>query len=539
MWAPTESIGNLRKLDSQLVSIQDRLGEISAWYHDGGVLIISYNKFRDLVLNKAHKRVEPRLDEGQHEQVLKHLLEGPNIIVADEAHMFKNAATGTASAASRFRSKSRIAMTGSPVANHLEEYYSMIEWIAPGYLGSPVEFRAKFKEPIEEGLYQDSTKAEIRKSLKMLRVLKKDLDPKVCRAGISVLKESLTTKKTEFVLNVPLTPLQATAYSIYVRWTLSKEGLVVANTRLWDWLAILALLCNHPACFIEKLSEREGKPPKDSKLTAKKDKPRSRRSLADRAAKQTNDPELEPGEAPISKLDVPDSLINQQLALFEKVGDDLEKKMQSHKIQLLEQILDAAAKAGDKSLIFSHRLPTLDYLECIFKKRNRRYVRLDGSTKMSVRATEIKRFNTSEDDIYLISTKAGGLGVNLPGANRVVIMDFSFNPTWEVQAIGRAYRIGQTKPVFVYRFTAGGTFEDVVYNKALFKTQLAYRVVDKVNPMRHARKNVRDYLFEPKEVAQTDLSKFRGRDPLVLDRILAIQPRYCVSTDLELRHDSS
>lgn len=116
--------------------------------------------------------------------------------------------------------------------------------------------------------------------------------------------------------------------------------------------------------------------------------------------------------------------------------------------------------------------------------------------------------------------KAGGLGLNIPGANRVIIADFGFNPTWEEQAIGRAYRLGQKKPVFVYRFRSGGTFEEVIYNKAVFKTQLSARVVDHKTWASYAKKGVRDYLFAPKPVEQQDLSENSGKDPYVLDHIL-------------------
>jgi hypothetical protein len=134
-----------------------------------------------------------------------------------------------------------------------------------------------------------------------------------------------------------------------------------------------------------------------------------------------------------------------------------------------------------------------------------------------------KHFNTGDVEVYLISTTAGGLGLNLPGANRVIIFDFKFNPIQEEQAVGRAYRIGQKKPTFVYRFVVAGTFEDTVHNKTIYKMQLASRVVDKKNPIAHAKKNISDFLFEPRDIEQQDLSNFEGSDPKVLDRILASQ----------------
>ena len=132
-----------------------------------------------------------------------------------------------------------------------------------------------------------------------------------------------------------------------------------------------------------------------------------------------------------------------------------------------------------------------------------------------------KVFNEGNTNVCLVSTRAGGQGLNLFGANRVVILDDHFNPMWEQQAIGRAYRIGQQKPVYVYRLTVGGTFEQAIQNQALFKEQLATRVVDKKNPNRSALKGAGEYLFPPKEVDREDLSQFLGKDPLVLDRLLA------------------
>jgi superfamily II DNA/RNA helicase len=195
----------------------------------------------------------------------------------------------------------------------------------------------------------------------------------------------------------------------------------------------------------------------------------------------------------------------------------------SYRSQIVDQIIQESIKTGDKVLVFSHSIPTLDYLEHILKQGKRRYSRLDGQTPISSRQAATKNFNkvSSDMQVYLISTRAGGLGLNIPGANRVVIFDFQFNPTWEEQAVGRAYRLGQQKPVFVYRFIAGGTFEDVVHNKAVFKTQLSFRVVDKKNPVRWASRPIKEYLFHPKPVKQKDLSEYHGKDPAVLDRILS------------------
>lgn len=490
-WAPhpiQDNLGHLRKANSS--NQNERRNEITSWYDDGGVLLIGYETFRNLVLR-------------HDEEIRLVLLEGPNIIIADEAHKMKNASSMISSAASQFRSRSRVALTGSPVANNLEEYHSMINWVAPGYLGPQVEFRAKYVEPIQEGLYQDSTTPERRTSSIMLSVLKKDLDPKVHRADISVIKDSLPPK-TEFVIKVPLTKIQEEAYILYVG-SMASATRQNGTAKILDVLAVLSLLCNHPVCFRNKLIAREEV---------------AQQMMGSQVDEDVVEAVTGLGDEPVAKLGITSGLIQQQLELFENYGESLEAMVHSHRATIFDQILDAAIEAGDKTLVFSHSLPTLDYLERLLKTAKRRYLRLTGETKMTDRQRDTKLFNSGRYDVYLVSTRAGGLGLNLQAANRVIIFDFGFNPTWEAQAIGRAYRILQVKPVFVYRFTAGGTFEDVVHNKAIFKLQLASRVVDKKNPMRYAQKKFRDLLFEPKPVEQRDLAEFRGKDPLVLDRIL-------------------
>lgn len=140
-WVPGDMQETLNpmKLDASL-KLWDRLATIEDWYLDGGVLIMGYQMFRMLIENKKTKSRESALTEEQHEQVQKHLLEGPNIIIADEAHKMKNASAGVTVAASQFRSKSRIALTGSPLANNVEEYHTMIEWVSKNYLGKSRAF---------------------------------------------------------------------------------------------------------------------------------------------------------------------------------------------------------------------------------------------------------------------------------------------------------------------------------------------------------------------------------------------------------------
>jgi SNF2 family DNA or RNA helicase len=261
----------------------------------------------------------------------------------------------------------------------------------------------------------------------------------VNRADMSVLRHDLPPKK-EFVITVPLTDLQSKAYSIYVQHMTSsdvvrnKQGDIAVVT-IWHWLAMLSLLCNHPDCFMSKLTEREGAAKKQAKAVDSPD----------------NDGVGVDLNASHWKAGVSEALVHTIQTLFDEEAEDLTSTDLSNKTKILCQILDAARSAGDKTLVFSMSLNTLDFLENMCKIQGRKYARLDGSTAMKKRQAYTKDFNVNKTEIYLISTQAGGLGLNLWGANRVVIFDFKFNPILEEQAVGRAYRIGQKKDVFVSR----------------------------------------------------------------------------------------
>ncbi|PLB43170.1 hypothetical protein P170DRAFT_418954 [Aspergillus steynii IBT 23096] len=508
MWSPpNSSIGPLRKITSSSPP-HERLQTLAEWDAEGGVLILSYHIFRAWIVNKKTGRGDkPPLSDEHHQRVQTMLLEGPDIVVADEAHMMKNRTSAVSQATMQFRTKRRIALTGSPLANNLVDYYNMVNWIAEGYLGGFLEFKANFVEPIEEGLYADSTRSERRKSLVKLKALNNNLEPKLNRADITVLEGSLPPK-TEFVLTIPLTPLQKAAYDLYVENAVQGKGDERINsTRLWSWLGVLSLCCNHPACFRDKLL--------------------SRASDAQKPDKKSDEAEELPEEEQIPEAPLPDSdvLISQEESLFSTVSDIKALEL-SYRAEILNRIITESIKAGDKLLIFSHSLRTLDYIEHVMKMTSQKYLRLDGHTPSHSRQAATKQFNHGSENVYLISTRAGGLGLNIPGANRVVIFDFGFSPMWEQQAVGRVYRLGQKKPVFVYRFIAGGTFEEMIYNRATFKTQLAFRVVDKKNPIRAATKPLKNYLFPAKAVPQTDTDEFLGKDPQVLDKILSDKDNY-------------
>lgn len=504
-------IGKIWRADS-ITSPERRISNIREWYRNGGVLLIGYQGFRNFILNT------PPLPEETHQQMKMMLLDGPNIIIADEAHQLKNQNTKISDAARGFRSMSRIAMTGSPLSNNLIEYWSMIEWIDPGFLGPRREFEGKYVAPIVAGLYADSSHEDKRRCLKMLRVLKKDIGPKVHRMDIGAIEGELPGK-TEFLIKVPLTDLQWQMYINFVNdptttGQMPGEGAAKLGRKFFDAVHLLSLICNHPLSFVETLDTREGK------------------NQALVPFKPPTPPSASDDETSVIDVDDMDDDVNDLLsainkpypwarALMNTVRDPMAVE-HSHKMYLLKIIIDNATGAGDKALIFTHSTLTLGFLEKALKSWGVSFIKIDGKTPMGSRQKLTKQFNDRANiQVGLISTEAGGLGLNLPGANRVIIFDFKWSPMWEEQAIGRAYRIGQKQHVFVYRFHASGTFEEIVRNTVLFKNQLQIRVVDQQDPIRNATRCAKAYFKDPYVVEKEDISEFKGKDPLVLDKMIA------------------
>jgi SNF2 family DNA or RNA helicase len=504
MWTPPGSLvlGEVRKITAA-TQPSLRKHNIKHWARDGGVLLMTYPLFKQIV-----EMTSKKIPEGSRTKYADMLTHKPNIVVADEAHHMKNPKSGLAKAAMKVTTKARIALTGSPLSNHLEEYHQMVDWISPGYLGSIVQFRAKYSEPIKDGLYSDSSSYERRTSARKLLVLKRDLEPKICRADISAIAKDMPNK-AEFFITIPLTAVQKDAYSAYAKHMLHDhaDG-SFKQAKIWSWLSVLSLLLNHPSAFVKKLETQNVQ--------------ESEAVEAEREASVDTEDLVLPADVPLSAVGLSSEATEDILKAFSTMTQaEREDMHHSYRSLLTARIVKESMRIKEKVLIFSHSIPTLDYLERMLKDLECTYVRIDGKTSMPTRQGMVKEFNNQQDvEVMLISTTAGGLGLNLQGANRVILYDFNFNPTWEEQAVGRAYRLGQKKHVFVYRFRAGGTFEETVYNTSIFKTQLFARVVDKRNPMRYASKNIADYLFPPREVEQADLNECVGKDPEILDRIM-------------------
>jgi len=324
-------------------------------------------------------------------------------VVFDEAHALKNARTRRAQAAHGLSAGLRVALTGTPIENHLGELWSVMEATLPGLLGTQSHFDKRFAQPIEAG---DRERASQLRSMLRPFILR--------RTKAQVLDE--LPDRTEITLRVQPTPAERAFYE--------------------------ALRRN----AVEAFSAKGAKNQKRMRVFA--EIMRLRRAAVD---PRLVDPELGP---PGAKLD---ALVERLVALKEE---------------------------GHRALVFSQFLGSLDMARQRLEEEGIEHLMLDGSTSTNERARRIEAFQDGEADVFLMSLQAGGVGVNLTGADYVIHLDPWWNPAVEEQATGRAHRIGQRRPVTVYRFVTEGSIEERILAMHKQKRDLADDVLSGLDQSR-------------------------------------------------------
>lgn len=151
------------------------------------------------------------------------------------------------------------------------------------------------------------------------------------------------------------------------------------------------------------------------------------------------------------------------------------------KFKVLDVLLKKLLKKGAKVLIFSQMTRLLDILDDYLRFKQIPYCRIDGQTSAIDRETRIEDFQNPDSDklVFILSTRAGGLGIDLYQANTVIIFDSDWNPQVDLQAIDRAHRIGQKREVTIYRFVTEGTVEDVIVRRAARKLKIDHMIMQK------------------------------------------------------------
>ncbi|BBN12547.1 hypothetical protein Mp_5g21000 [Marchantia polymorpha subsp. ruderalis] len=504
-------------LDDSIRENSRRAQLLISWHKGGGVMLIGYSAFRNLSNGKHVK------DKVTRDSLCESLQNpGPDILVCDEAHMIKNGKADITQVLKQVRSKRRVALTGSPLQNNLMEYYCMVDFVREGFLGTPTVFKNRFQNPIENGQHCDSTASDVRVMKMRAHVLNKTLRGFVQRKDSSVLKGELPPKCV-YVISVRLSNLQRRLYEHYlqIHGMMHDDDEALENKThrrlLFNAYHSFSKIWNHPDLLLLAQEEKIRRQQEDSYDEFANESDEEKLSETDAAGGNTSscaDVKLKFGIGNRSwkrkGVTDHDELENSLWWKDIMEGSSREDVNLSGKMVLLLELLSMSAARGDKTLVFSQSLGTLDIIEKFMETRlflpaegrywehDKHWYRLDGSTPAAARMCMCERFNNpTNTDVkcVLISTRAGSLGINLPAANRVVIVDGSWNPTHDLQALFRAWRLGQRKPVFAYRLLACGTMEEKIYNRQVAKEGVAARVLDKNYPERIFNGDDLEFLF--------------------------------------------
>uniref|UniRef100_A0A8C2H097 RAD54 like 2 n=1 Tax=Cyprinus carpio TaxID=7962 RepID=A0A8C2H097_CYPCA len=493
---------------------------VEDWTRDGGVLLMGYEMYRLLSLKKSfvtgrkRKSKKPAgpviidLDEEDRQQELMKGIEralsrpGPDVVICDEGHRIKNCHASTSQTLKNIRSRRRVVLTGYPLQNNLIEYWCMVDFVRPDFLGTRQEFSNMFERPILNGQCIDSTPQDVQLMRYRSHVLHSLLEGFVQRRGHDVLRNQLPAKE-EHVILVRLSRLQRALYTEFM------NRFREAGNSGWLGLNPLKAFCvcckiwNHPDVLYEALQKENLANEQDLDLDDLNSTSGTRCSAPGIKGKSSDpanskmaamvplNPLQEKANQVITYEWAKDIMTNYQTGVLEN----------SAKMVLLFHLIDESVKRRDKILVFSQSLSTLTVMEDFLSRRpmpiqtetgmhnwvrNVNYYRLDGSTSASERERLINQFNDPANNqawVFLLSTRAGCLGVNLIGANRVVVFDASWNPCHDAQAVCRVYRYGQRKPCHIYRLVCDFTLEKKIYDRQVSKQGMSDRVVDDLNPV--------------------------------------------------------
>ncbi|KAI8907997.1 SNF2 family N-terminal domain-containing protein [Gorgonomyces haynaldii] len=340
-------------------------------------------------------------------------------IIIDEGHRMKNANSKLSTTLIQYySSRYRLILTGTPLQNNLPELWALLNFILPKIFNSVKSFDDWFNTPFANTTGQERIELTEEEQLLIIRRLHKVLRPFLLRR-LKKDVESELPDKVETIIKCPMSSLQAKLYEQIRNRKLGGESFTKKKA-LNNLVMQFRKVCNHPYVFDE----------------------------------------VEEAVNPTKMTDA---------NLYRVSG----------KFELLDRILPKLKVADHRVLIFFQMTQIMDIMEDYLRWKGFKYLRLDGSTKADDRTTMLKTFNSADDPpfIFLLSTRAGGLGLNLQTADTVIIYDSDWNPHQDLQAQDRAHRIGQKKEVRILRLVTTKSVEEAILARAQYKLDLDGKVI--------------------------------------------------------------
>jgi SWI/SNF-related matrix-associated actin-dependent regulator 1 of chromatin subfamily A len=383
--------------------------------------------------------------------------------IFDEGHVLKNAESMVAKQLARIRSEFRLLLTGTPLQNNLKELISLLAFLMPDLF---TEKRDQLRCIFTHNVKAMDANHEALLSAERIARARSMLTPFILRRKKNQVLKDLP-KKERNVVYCDLTPEQkelydiqiARAYDIRARRAAGEVGL------------------NESANVLMKLRQAAIHPFLFRRLYRDKLLPTiAKRCLKDPLWVNSQVSAIVTELTAYSDMEVY-HLCSEHKSLREYALRDGEW-LASGKVQQMLKLLRQWMKEGHRTLVFSQFTMVLDILEVVFSKEEIAYFRLDGTTKVPERQDMIDEFchEDNHTPVFMLSTKAGGAGINLAAANKVIVFDSGFNPQDDIQAENRAHRIGQVKDVEVVRLITRGTVEEQIYAMGLTKLKLDEQV---------------------------------------------------------------
>ena len=345
-------------------------------------------------------------------------------MIVDEGHRMKNAQSKLSSTLTQYYStRYRLILTGTPLQNNLPELWALLNFVLPNIFKSVKSFDEWFNTPFANTGGQDKMELTEEEQLLVIKRLHKVLRPFLLRRLKKDVEKDLPDKQ-ERVIKCRFSALQAKIYKQL--WTYNKisvsdgKGGKTGIRGLSNMLMQLRKLCNHPFVF-----------------------------------EQVED-QMNP----------------------EKLNNDLLWRT-AGKFELLDRILPKFKATGHRVLMFFQMTQIMNIMEDFLRLRGLQYLRLDGSTKSDDRSELLAQFNAPDSPYFcfLLSTRAGGLGLNLQAADTVIIYDSDWNPHQDLQAQDRAHRIGQKNEVRILRLISSNSVEEKILEKAQYKLDMDGKVI--------------------------------------------------------------
>ncbi|PAA89571.1 hypothetical protein BOX15_Mlig019690g1, partial [Macrostomum lignano] len=364
-------------------------------------------------------------------------------VILDEGHKIKNSSRKTSKGVFAIDAKHRLLLTGTAVQNNLMEMWALFDFAHHGtLLGTQKTFKTEYERPIIRSREKDATASERRYGDQMAQSLKARIEPYFLRRTKHQIQASTKqqgqkpsagpampslTRKNDVVVWLFMSQTQLNIYRDFLQLDQVKALLVNSNRRspLVE-LTVLKKICDHPRLL---------------------------------SANQCQDLGLSRAE---------NMLDNSRAAIHLPVSMLTEE---SGKMAFLAKLMARLKAEGHRTLVFSQSRKMLDIAERILEERGHRLSRLDGRvTQVADRQHIVSTFARDKSiDAFLLTTQVGGVGLTLTAADRVVILDPSWNPAVDAQAVDRAFRIGQSRNVLIYRLITCGTVEEKIYRRQVFK----------------------------------------------------------------------